>query len=135
MYLALPTRLGNLYLEGIGVDRDPAKALEYALRAGEGGFADSQNRVGYIYAEGVLGETRDSALALEWFKKAAAQGHDSAIKNVAELEAEAACAASAASQYEPQFAAIGRNFEAIDVSVAIPACEDGGRQGSWIGRG
>ena len=115
--------LGNLYLEGIGVEKDTTKALLYALRAAEGGYADSQNRVGYIYAEGI-GVPRDSALGLEWFRKAAEQGHEIAIKNVAELEAEASCAAAAASQFEPEFASIGRDFETIDASVAVAACED-----------
>src|SRR5690606_8354751 len=109
--------------EGIGVEADPAKALHYAMRAAEAGYPDSQNRVGYIYAEGIA-VPRDSALALEWFRKAAGLGHEIAIRNVAELEAEAACAAVAASQYEPGFETIGRDFQAIASHAAIPACED-----------
>jgi TPR repeat protein len=121
--LAAADALGNLYLEGIGTERDVARAMEYAMRAAEAGFADSQNRVGYMLAEGI-GVPRDSAAALDWFRQAAAQGHEIAIRNVAELEAEAACAASAASQFEPGFESIGRDFEAVDAAVAIPACED-----------
>ena len=115
-------QVGDLLLNGFGIERDAIKAFSYSVLAANAGIAEAQNRVGYMYAEGV-GVPRVTSLALKWFQKAAAQGHPLAIKNVAELEAEAACAAAAASQYESGFFAIGRDLTAIDPAVAIPACQ------------
>ena len=115
-------QVGDLLLNGFGIERDAIKAFSYSVLAANAGIAEAQNRVGYMYAEG-FGVPRVTAMALKWFQKAAAQGHPLAIKNVAELEAEATCAGAAASQYESGFFTIGRDLTAIDPAVAIPACQ------------
>ena len=56
-------------------------ALEYYLKAAEGGSAPAMTAVGNIYLEGEAGE-KDADKALDWFKKAAALGNSIATNNI-----------------------------------------------------
>lgn len=92
--------LGVLYLEGIGVSVDERTAARFFLQAANQGLADAQFELGNILASGrfegepskitVLGKrdtnpTRipdDDFASVEWYRKAASQGHAGAQYNL-----------------------------------------------------
>ncbi len=77
--------LALMYEKGMGISRDPVKALEWFRKAAEGGDKYAQWRMGAIYEHGDLGVVFDYKTAVEWYKLAAAQGHERSIKKVDEL--------------------------------------------------
>jgi len=66
-------RLGTLYAEGNGVERNDATAFAWFQRAADQGYADAQYDVGASYFAG-LGVRKDDAQAVRWFQRAANQG-------------------------------------------------------------
>jgi hypothetical protein len=66
-------RLGTLYAEGKGVERNDATAFMWMQRAAEQGNADAQYDVGASYVEGV-GVKKSESDAAKWFLRAANQG-------------------------------------------------------------
>lgn len=86
-------QLGLLYLNGEGVAKDPAKALEHFEEAGERwaarlrykeGYPEAQYMAGTLYRDGI-GTGKDVDMALVWFERAAEQGHTEAQFALAEL--------------------------------------------------
>ena len=74
-------KLGCLYDGQNGVlARDPAKALQYKLIAANAGYALAQQDVAALYAE-----RNDFGSALQWLKKAAAQGTSDALVSYASV--------------------------------------------------
>jgi TPR repeat protein len=67
-------RLGWLYNEGLGVERDPQKAWEYYQQAVSMQYADAMTDVGLFYRDGILVE-KDYIKALDYLNKAAAKGN------------------------------------------------------------
>jgi TPR repeat protein len=76
------SHLGALYVGGLGVPRDDAKAFEWFKKAAEQGYPNAQYSVGYMYLEG-RGVPRDYGKALEWLQKAARQGQGDAQSRLA----------------------------------------------------
>lgn len=66
--------LGQIYMDGLGVEVDKHKGLKYYELAAENGDADAQNFVGNIYTDADFVE-HDYKKAFENYQKAAAQGH------------------------------------------------------------
>jgi uncharacterized protein len=58
--------MGTSYLQGDGVARDPAKALEWYRKAAIGGYGDAAIEVGKAYWTSSL-VARDLATAYAWF--------------------------------------------------------------------
>lgn len=73
--------LANLYEQGQGVPRDPAKAAEWLRRAAELGDPRGQTQLGMAYEKG-LGVPRDLQKAESWFRRAAEQGDTTAQFNL-----------------------------------------------------
>jgi TPR repeat protein len=71
------SHLAALYVGGLGVPRDEAKAFLWFRRAAEQGYANAQYNLGYMYREG-RGVPRDYAKAAEWFRRAAERGQGDA---------------------------------------------------------
>ena len=69
--------LGALYSNGIGIEKDAAKAVYWYGKAAEQGDVDAQYALGNVYANG-QGVPKDEATAVRWHQKAAAQGHSRA---------------------------------------------------------
>lgn len=69
--------LGDMYLEGEGVHRDVAKAIEWYQKSAAQGNMFAQSSLGEMYAEGT-GVPKDEARAVDLFQKSAAQGLNSA---------------------------------------------------------
>src|SRR5579863_3154609 len=65
------TRLGMIFHNALGVERDPAKSVHWWRRGAERGDADGQAMLGAAYYLGA-GVERDPRQALVWLLRAAA---------------------------------------------------------------
>ncbi|MDR1804558.1 MAG: sel1 repeat family protein [Treponema sp.] len=72
-------KLGIFYVDGQGVPKDKAMAVEWFKKAAEQGNTEAQYKLGLLYFQpnDVL---QDYAKAVEWFTKAVAKGHVEAKK-------------------------------------------------------
>jgi TPR repeat protein len=85
--------LGNLYRSGVGVPRDPQKALQWYRRAAEQGHDAAQYELGEARAQNHLGRAyelgrgvhSDVGQAAQWYGKAAAQGYPPGQANLGRL--------------------------------------------------
>lgn len=77
--------LGNIYYFGeFGETKDFERAFPLLLQAAEKGYIDAQNMVGVMFSEG-LGVERDENVAMQWYRKAAVEGHVKAQSNLGRL--------------------------------------------------
>ena len=67
------SNMGAAFLEGRGVERDPAKAVDWLRRAAEQGDVGGQRNLALCYYEG-WGVEQDQEAAARWYEKAAEQG-------------------------------------------------------------
>lgn len=63
--------LGMLYVNGIGVPKDPAQAAAWMRRSADKGKVEAQRYLGFCYESG-RGVAQAYAAALTWYRKAAA---------------------------------------------------------------
>ncbi|MEO6012855.1 MAG: tetratricopeptide repeat protein [Devosia sp.] len=75
---------GDLLVGGLGVDVDPARAVELYQAAADKDFGLAQYVLAMAYASGV-GVEADPAKALEWFKRALSSGVNDAEQQIALL--------------------------------------------------
>jgi len=80
--------LGAMYAQGHGVEQSYEKAKEYFEKAADLGDATAQYNLGLMFYLGHNGVKKDTTKAREWWTKAAAQGHEHAIKNLKILDKE-----------------------------------------------
>ena len=78
-------QVGYCYWEGLGVEKDPEKALYWTRRAAEHGDRDGQFNLACFYEEGT-GTDRSMEQAIRWYREAARQGHGLAVRKCRELE-------------------------------------------------
>ena len=76
-------QVGFFYLEGWGVEKDPAKAFYWSDRAACHGDWDGQYNLAWMYENGV-GTEPDAEKARQWYRAAALQGHEPAMKKCME---------------------------------------------------
>ena len=74
-YTAAQRRLGHVYSDGVGVERDDTMALQWYLRAAELGDSRAQWIVGLIY-----GSKRDMQEAYFWLLLATRRGNKDAVR-------------------------------------------------------
>lgn len=74
--------LSFLYDEGLGTEKDPAKAAEWLIKAAEQGYADAQFNLGNNYQAGKSGVPVNIEKAIYWLTKAGDQGDASAQFNL-----------------------------------------------------
>ncbi len=74
-------RLGDAYLQGDGVPKDPGKTLQIFKKACDAGEGDGCNALGSLYMRG-LGAARDFARARAAFSKGCDAGKQEACENV-----------------------------------------------------
>lgn len=79
--------LGILYLEGMGVDKEPEQTFELWSMSAEKGYADAQFGLGTLYMRGI-GIDKDIDKAKTWLQKAASQGHVAAQERLDALESQ-----------------------------------------------
>ena len=77
-------QVGYFYYDGLGVEKDLAKAFYWTERAAEHGDRDGQYNLAWFYDEGI-GTEADIEKAKYWYKQAALQEHDMAIERCREL--------------------------------------------------
>jgi hypothetical protein len=65
--------IGQMYVDGWGVERDMSKALSWYRKAAKLGNADAQYRLGVMYL-GIPGVKKDEAESEKWLQKASEQG-------------------------------------------------------------
>ena len=73
--------IGYSYQYGDGVEKSPAEALKWNLKAANQGNAMAQHNLAVMYDEGVDIQ-EDNAEAIKWYQKAAEQGHPRAQLNL-----------------------------------------------------
>ena len=78
-------QIGSFYLEGLGVEKDLAKARYWTERAALHGDRDGQYNLAWFYEEGI-GVAADREKAAYWYRQAALQEHDLAIQKCREWE-------------------------------------------------
>jgi len=86
-YASAQYTLGVLYLNGEGVPKDNAKAVEWTRKAADQGDADAEYNLGAMYQNGD-GVQRDLEKASEWYIKAADHGSDDAQNMLRMLKAQ-----------------------------------------------
>ena len=78
-HLPAAKKLGDIYLAGDGVARDPKKAAKYYRRAAEYDLTDAQLALAGLLTTGDAGVPRDPAAALDWYRAAARHGNGPAL--------------------------------------------------------
>jgi TPR repeat protein len=76
--------MGQLYDEGLGIQRDRAVAADWYRKAADQGYASAETSLGLLYDLG-WGVTQDDAQAVGWYRKAAVQGDPSAQLYLGEM--------------------------------------------------
>ena len=79
------TKLGQKYLYGHIVEKDPPKAMRYFVKAAEKGDAEAAFLIATCY-ESANGVSGDKLRAFEWFEKAAELGNVIASRKISEPE-------------------------------------------------
>jgi uncharacterized protein len=75
--------LGELYVDGRGVQEDFSKAVGLFLEAEANGNSDGIFDLGLLYRDGVAGVPKNPVTAYGWFARAAQSGHPLAMVEVA----------------------------------------------------
>ncbi|KAG0318869.1 hypothetical protein BGZ99_005385 [Dissophora globulifera] len=76
--------LGGIYLNGTGVKKDYAKAMELFLKASDSGDSDAMFSIGEMYNSG-HGVEQDYCKAMEWFVKASEGGVIKALVTIGKM--------------------------------------------------
>ena len=66
-------KIGVMFVNGYGVQKDDKEAVKYFLMAAEQGYANAQRNLGSMYYNG-RGVVKNYIKALEWYHKSAEQG-------------------------------------------------------------
>ena len=77
-------QIGYFYYDGLGVEKNLAKAVWWTRRAADHGDRDGQCNLAWFY-EDAIGVERDMEQAAFWYRQAALQDHDLAIDKCKEL--------------------------------------------------
>ena len=73
-----------MLVEGTGVEKNPASAVEYFQFAATEGLAEAQTALAFLYANGT-GVDQDEAKAATWFNEAALRGDTLAQTRLARM--------------------------------------------------
>jgi TPR repeat protein len=77
--------VGKSYSDGLGVEKNESTAFDWFSKSASCGNMHGENTVGYDYLYGHNGAAKDYALALQWLRKAAAQGNPKAQANLGDM--------------------------------------------------
>jgi hypothetical protein len=69
---------GVFLKKGLGTRRDDVKALEWLMKAAQGGSPEAHFHIGEMHEQGRAGLPRSRAAAVEWYRKGAALGSEEA---------------------------------------------------------
>ena len=76
---------GECYRNGYGVEQNDESGFEWCMKAAEQDDVEAQYFIGQYYENGFGGVDLDLTQALFWYRKAAAQGRQSAMEAVERL--------------------------------------------------
>ncbi len=76
--------LGQMYRDGIGAERNPAKCIEYLSRAAENGHPKAMYMLGDLYSDGKYIE-KDQEQAFKWYLMSAYSGNARSQYQVAQM--------------------------------------------------
>jgi hypothetical protein len=79
-------KLGLIYANGQGVDKDDKQAVDWFEKAAQQGHREAQTKLGFMYATG-KGVTQNDSSAVYWCYKAAEQGDAIAQYNLGQMYA------------------------------------------------
>jgi len=79
--------LGNIYWEGVGVNKDASEAVKWWRKAAEQGYTTAENNLGQCFLTG-QGVTKNKQEGIKWLRRAAAKGYGNATAALAELQEE-----------------------------------------------
>lgn len=91
--------LGNIYAEGLIVEKNTAAAFEYCRRGAQANYAEAMHGLGSFYHAGIHVE-KNLDQANEWYRKAAAKGYAPSMRNLGKLNDEKSNYLEAASWFE-----------------------------------
>ena len=78
------TILGEMYLDGIGVEQNTKKAYYWIQKAAQSEDKEAQYLLGFMYENGI--EVKQNvAVAISWYEKAASKGDTMAMYNLANI--------------------------------------------------
>ena len=77
-------QVGYFYYDGLGAEKDLAKAVWWTRRAADHGDRDGQYNLAWFYEDGI-GVEQDMEQAAFWYRQAALQDHDRAIDKCKKL--------------------------------------------------
>ena len=80
----LQYRIGQLFVDGLGVDRDCLQAAFWYRKSAEQGHSSGQYNLGFMY-EGGQGVPQDYTQAAFWYRKSAEQGYSKAQSNLGSM--------------------------------------------------
>ena len=81
------TMLGVMHYLGRGAPLDYAQALSWFRKSAEAGIDEGMYYLGIMYDSGKGVDKEDDQTAIEWYRKAAALGHEGAKERLQELGA------------------------------------------------
>ncbi len=84
--------MGSWYAEQTAQKLSLKNAMIWWLRAARKGHANAQHRVATHYEMGTLGIKQSTAIAHQWYQRAAKQGHDLSRQKMPEQLADATTA-------------------------------------------
>jgi TPR repeat protein len=116
-------KLGRMYYNGDGVQKDEKKAFELWQKAADQRHARAQFYLGLMYEEG-WGVQQDDRKAIEWYQKAADQGDAVAKFNLGRMYANSRSAGQNESKLANQQAAQADNPQAVSSKTPNTAIED-----------
>ena len=119
------TLIGELYKDGLGVNRDAVEAAHWFRLAADRGDRQATFALGLAYLEGT-GVAKDRAMAQSLFEKAAAQGHAGALYNLGVMAIDDGDFARAADYFR-------RSAKAGDTDAAVSLAEFF-QQGTGVGK-
>ncbi len=77
--------LGQMYLAGVGVEKDVRKGIEYWEKAASNGSSDAMFNLGICYEQGVPGITEDIDKAIYWLEKGSELGNATCMANLGNI--------------------------------------------------
>jgi hypothetical protein len=78
--------VGILYHHAIGVDKNNKEAFKWFLKAAQQGHVTAQFIIGMVYEKSISTNKKNYEIAIQWYKKAAAQGYKKAQERITELQ-------------------------------------------------
>lgn len=75
-------QVGDMYLDGAGVQQNTKLAIEFFSKAARQGHVKAQVLLGNLFLNGMHGVEKDEAAGFRWFYQAAELGHAGSLNNV-----------------------------------------------------